>query len=450
MAPGPRSACSVLLVVAAAGCTAASEEVRPPASGLFFPTGAVVNPTEEFLFVNNANSELRYDSGSISVINLGEVDTIADGWVASAAIPAGCRQDVDHRETLICNEDPDNDEDLPAPGFIIPDRGVRVGNFASAMALQDRGSGQLRLWIGVRGDPSITYADWDGARLTCGDDETFGLCDDAHRLTEIDGNPDFGTIADEPFQIFVDSFSQFAMVTHLTTGTVTLVDSPAQGTPFLSDVLTGLFNPDANNAFGAAAVAGRTPNAPDDLIYVTSRTEDRVQMLTVARDALGAFILPSNHFFLDIAGGNTGGSADTRYATFVDNGDRLFMVNRAPPSLQIYDTSLDASGFPKNTPIAAGDLCREASNMAVADVGDGLRAFITCFRDGEVYVMDPDPSPQVESIISVGRGPFGIAVSTIHQKLYVTNFLDDTIAVVELAPDSPRRYQVVLRIGEPR
>ena len=448
MAPGLRM---IGLGLALAGCTAASEEVRPPASGLFFPTGISVSPSEEYLFVNNANSELRYDSGSVSVLDLGEIDRVADGWIASATIPPGCHQDTDHRETLVCNEDPDSDDDLPAPPFILAEKGVRVGNFASAMAVQDRTGGQLRLWLGVRGDPSITYVDWDGQRLGCGGDTVFPLCDEEHRLTAIHGDPDFGTIADEPFQIFVDSVLQFAVVTHLTTGTVTLVDTPLDRPPVLADVLTGLFQADANNARGAAAVAGRTPQGPgDDIVYVTSRTEDRVQMLTVARDAISAFFVPSNYFFLDVAGGNTGGSSDTRYAAFVDGGDRLLLVNRAPPSLQVYDTSLDETGFPSNTPIAAGDVCIAASNMAVVDVGDGERAYISCHSDGEVYVMDPSPTPQVDAIVSVGRGPFGVAASATRQKLYVTNFLEDTIAVVELAPDSPRRYQVVLRIGEPR
>jgi hypothetical protein len=56
----------------------------------------------------------------------------------------------------------------------------------------------------------------------------------------------------------------------------------------LADVLTGLFGPDqATGQRGAAAVAGRNPDAADDLIYVTSRTEDRVQMLTVYREPTG-------------------------------------------------------------------------------------------------------------------------------------------------------------------
>jgi YVTN family beta-propeller protein len=449
-----RSRWSILpLALALAACTANSEEVRPRAQDIFFPTGATISPDQAYLFITNANSELRYDSGSVGVVDLQEVDRIAGDWVANQTVPAGCQIDVEHRETLNCD-----DGGAPAPNFVLADAGIRIGNFASAVAVQQLMSGALRLIIAVRGDPSITWADFVGGRLTCSSEVLFPLCDEEHRLNHLRDIEDL-TIPDEPFQVFVDSRSGFAAVTHLTSGSVTLVDTPPAptpdnptGIPKLTDIIGGLFDADQNGARGAAGVAGRSPNGTGaDIVYVTSRTEDRVQMLTVQPGGpYGAIFVPGNFFFLDGVGANNGGSSDTRYAQFDATGDRLFLVNRQPPSLQVYDTSLDQTGFPRNEFLAATDLCREASNMAVADVGDGTKAFVTCFRDGEVYVIDPDPNPEVEAIVTVGRGPFGVAVSEARHKLYVTNFLDDTIAVVELDPESGLRYQVILRIGVPR
>jgi YVTN family beta-propeller protein len=430
-------------------CTANSEEVRPRATDIFFPTGAAIAPTERYLFITNANSELRYDSGSVDVIDLDVVDQVAQAWVdrdASYAPPGGCRVDTEQRETLNCDDGGD-----PAPAFILPDAGVRIGNFSSALAIQalTPDLSQLRLFAAVRGDPSVTYADWDGTRLECSAETAFPLCDDGHRLNHYRDDVET-TIPDEPFQVFTDSVSGFAAITHLTSGSVTLVDSPSDpaSVPRVTDIITGLFNANADGARGAAGIAGRSPGGPNpDLLYVTSRTEDRIQMLTVTQSAAGAIFVPSNFFFLDSVGGNNGSSADTRYAAFGENGDRLYLVNRQPPSLQVYDTELDATGFPTNRFVAGTDLCREASNMAVADVGDGTKAYVTCFRDGEVYVIDTAPDPEVEAIVTVGRGPFGIAVSAVRQKLYVTNFLEDTVAVIELDPTSEHRFQVVLRIG---
>jgi YVTN family beta-propeller protein len=301
------------------------------------------------------------------------------------------------------------------------------------------------VFVAVRGDPSITYADWDGTRLGCSSETTFPLCDEQHRLNHFRDDVDT-TIPDEPFQIYADSAGGFAAVTHLTTGAVTLVDTPSDPSsiPVVTDIISGLFNANADGARGSAGVSARTPGG---IVYVTSRTEDRIQMLTVAPSVDGAAFVPSNFFFLDGVGGSTGSSSDTRYAAFGDGGDRLYLVNRQPPSLQVFDTSLDQTGFPANRFRAGTDLCREASNMAVADVGDGTKAYVTCFRDGEVYVIDTAPDPEVEAIVTVGRGPFGIAVSAVRQKLYVTNFLEDTVAVIELDPTSEHRFQVVLRIG---
>jgi DNA-binding beta-propeller fold protein YncE len=128
----------------------------------------------------------------------------------------------------------------------------------------------------------------------------------------------------------------------------------------------------------------------------------------------------------------------------------MFVLNRRPPSVQTYDTSLDQTGFPKNRAIAAVDVCRGASSLAVGNVGDGERAFVACFGDGTVNVVDPRAGSTLTDVITVGRGPFAIAVSSMRRKLYVSNFLEDTIGVVDLAPESPFNNRVVLRIGERR
>jgi DNA-binding beta-propeller fold protein YncE len=56
----------------------------------------------------------------------------------------------------------------------------------------------------------------------------------------------------------------------------------------------------------------------------------------------------------------------------------------------------------------------------------------------------------VEYIITVGRGPYAIAGASTRKRLYITNFLEDTIAVVDVTPGAATRNRVVLRIGEIR
>lgn len=431
--------CVSLIAIGIAGCTASSDDVRPPEDQLFFPTGAAVAPDGSKLFVVNANSELRYDSGSVAVLDLALVDQVHTGWVKQRQAPVGCQADQDHTETLICDE----------AQFILSGQGARIGNFGTDIAVQDFHNGTSRLIIPTRGDPSVAWLDYDGATLSCTSAEGFALCDDAHRLYAVHDDPNIGLLPDEPFSVFADSDSGFAVVTHLATGAVTLIDSPAGGTATIADIATGVFAADATGLRGSTGVTGTRVNGTT-LVYVGSRSEDRVAMFTVGRPGNAApYLLPSSYFFLhNTVGVNAGASSDTRGMAFSPAGDRLYVVNRRPPSLQIYDTSLKPTGFPANTGIAATDICSQAAALAVMDAGDGDRAYIPCFQDGELYVVDPRGQAAVEDIVSIGRGPFAVAASPSRKKVFVTNFLEDTIAVVDVDPQSPLRNHVTLRIGE--
>jgi DNA-binding beta-propeller fold protein YncE len=434
-----------LLAAGAVACTAPAEDVTPPDDQFSFPTAIGITPDDAILFVANANAELQYDSGTILAVDLDTVDSVANGWTGSGIIPpnSGCTQDPDHVESLICDE----------KQFLRPNAGTRIGNFATDLAVQDTGGGNFRLIVPVRGDPSITWIDWNGTSLDCADGaQGFAECDDAHRLTAIHNDTDIGLLPEEPFNAFVDSAGQYAVVTHLTTGDVTLLDTQPGKDAEIADVAVGVFEPDQTTGLtGATGVAGRTPGMPDDMVYVGSRDEDRIQMFTIGRPVNNQlpFLIMGNWFFLDFVGGNAGLSSDSRGMTFSDGGTRMYEVNRDPPTLQIVDTSAGADGFPQNKGVAASDICRQASEVTVMDSGDGERAYLTCFEDGQVYVIDPRGNSTLDDVITVGRGPYAIAAAPTRKKIYVSNFLEDTIAVIDTTPGSPNRNRVVLRVGVP-
>jgi len=425
-----------------AGCTASSEEVQPQRGSIFFPTGLAVSPDEAFMFVASANSDLRFDSGTIEVADLAAIEQVVDAWKTAQTVPPGCAASTDERRTLLCPTLGDVD-------LYVREAGVRTGNFAVAIGVQDVGGGNLRLIVPVRGDPSVTWIDWDGAsrRLRCSDAQGFTVCDELHRLVHLRGDKNLPNLPAEPFGVYVDSLAEFATVTHLSSGTVTLVDTPKTEPPVLADSITGLFAPNGVNATGTSAVAGRKPG-PDNVVYVQSNTEDRVQLISVARPDVGfPFLIPTSYFFLESVIGQ-GGSSDSRGIAFAPDGNRAFMINRRPPSLQVFDTSLGLQGTPRNLFLGGTDICREASSVVAGDAGGGLRVFVSCFNDGEVYVIDPRAGAAVEAVATVGRGPFGLAISPTRQLLFVTNFLGDSLAVIDLDPASETLYRVVLRIGE--
>ncbi len=462
------------------GCTASSEDVHPPKDQLFFPTGLAVSPPDStgkllpgsVLFAANSNSELRYDSGAISVIELDTVQKVIEMWSpSSGAAPscgtsstpscgAGCKRDPDHRETLTCDAGP----------FLRQEAAVRIGNFATDIAVQKFGD-KLRVIVPTRGDPSIAWADYVGGNLSCTTGSTrFALCDDAHRLANVASDPDLPPIPEEPFSVFADPGlpgqdntypDGFAVVTHLTTGAVTLINSPGNGDAQVADVKNNLFAIDPTTGLrGATGVAGRPGQGIDgEIVYVGSRSEARIQTFTVGRPKNGTppFLLANDFFFLDAVGTSSGGSTDTRGMQFSPSGNRMYVVNRNPPTLQIFDTSIGPNGFPRNAASGASDICREASTLAVFDAGAGERAYVTCFQDGEIYVVDPNGSSQVEDIITVGRGPYAVVAAqyavtptNLRSLLFVSNFLEDTIAVVDVTSTLATRNRVVLRIGQPR
>src|SRR5690606_6932084 len=149
-----------------------------------------------------------------------------EAWTSSQEVPAGrdCEADSDIRYTLLCNE----------AEVVRRDAGVRIGNFATDIKVQELASGALRLFTAVRGDPSLTYLDYDEAsgELECGtSDSSFPRCDDEHRLVDLQGDPEVGRIPDEPFGLYVDSGNGFVFVTHLTQGAVSLANAPTDGAP---------------------------------------------------------------------------------------------------------------------------------------------------------------------------------------------------------------------------
>lgn len=435
--------CQTLLglagVAALAACPATSDEVRPDSDQFFFPTGLAMLDDQSTLFVLNANSDLRFDSGAINLVDLDRVETIANEWISTGVVPSGvdCEIDSSIAFTMVCNE----------KEFILADSTVRIGNFATEVGVQTLDDGSSRIFAAVRGDPSLTWADYNPATrsLSCGGSGTVPRCDEAHRLSRMRNDDSIGSMAVEPFGIYVDSVGGFVVLTHLVQGAVTLADAPTDGTPpILSDVLGGIFRTDS--VTNVSSALGASARVPDGRVYVTSRSEERVQTFTIARiEGEHPKLLPSDYFFLR----GVSPSDNGRGIRFSPSGETAYIVNRSPSMLQVLDTSLDIGGAPRNELTRAIELCNSASNLAVGDLGDGDRVYVSCFRQGQVWAVNPSQG-SVEAIIDVGRGPQGVVLSEDKEKLYVTNFLEDTIAVIDLKAGSTTENRVVLKIGRTR
>ena len=349
-----------------------------------------------------------------------------------------------------------------------------------------------RLLVPVRGDPSLTWINVskDG-ELDCGQGAgPVGRCDATHRLTVVattpPGDPQV-TLAPEPFEVALSEPLGVAMTAHLTSAVVALFDiGDGPGVmPELVDQRPGAFSLNGNGVRGAFGIAFRPtdgatlptvceglPACPlGDFTYafVTSRFSPRVGLLLArgsdqcrpqmtddpcAQGRALAIVagpqIPLDALLID--------GSDARDVKFTRDGNRAYVVDRRPPSLLEIDTTASPppSGPPADILLRAIEVCQDPSYIALREDPPPLRAYVTCFAAGQIFVVDPAREAVVE-VIQVGRGPNALVQlppQSRHGALgalgVVANFADNDLSVLDLQPGSPTENTVLFKIGAPR
>jgi YVTN family beta-propeller protein len=435
-------------------CTAGEAEVSPPRFAFYYPTGLALSKDAEqaFLFVASANADLRFSAGTVQTLDLAAVDAIAAGWAGGSAA-ATCAPSISTPRTLLC---PMDDEDN-APAFVVENGGAQTGNFSVDVGVQLLDDGKQRLFSTVRGDPSITYMDFDpSARvMDCGNESAFQRCAESHRLDVIRKDEDEGALFPEPFYVLVDNAREHVFVSHLTSGFVTLVSAPLDGTvPYIADLQGGFFQGTVSNSFGATGMAADA----NGIVYVASRSEGRIARVRAAvgseivdDDGVGDELLVRVPDFLFIDGLNPGDANEVRSIAFSGDGRSLYVMNRSSPQLLVYDVTPTPTGAPSHQLLRRVEICGQAASLAVARMAPDQpeRVYIPCFSTGQVWVIDPLRGT-LDAIIESGRGPNAAVASPSHGKVYVTNYAEDTISVIDTEPGSATENFVVLKLGVPR
>ena len=179
--PGlPASAVLVLFVVAVGGgCNFGQSGIAPPTNRIFLPAGIVADSDEALLYVVNSNSDLRFNAGTVVAVDLSRAaSTLAQSRVTpdpnlpppwppvcvktrfsrtEAVTDDYCCRDMIDSNIINCNE----------PAFIQSNATIEIGSFGGAIQLQrylrdpnvSTSEVVRRLFIAVRAEPSITYAD---------------------------------------------------------------------------------------------------------------------------------------------------------------------------------------------------------------------------------------------------------------------------------------------------
>ncbi len=310
-------------------------------------------------------------------------------------------------------------------------------------------------------------------------------------------------------QVRTGTYYQYLVSSHLPTGQVSSFDlgqSPISfAKPLLGDVSGSLITTTSGQT-GAFAIAPRKHGDLSQPWYVTSKL---TSTLATFRVGLGPKVVPGLLFGLSSQFSTS--AQDVRSIIFEPSGDRAYLALFQPPALAVVDTRLRGGGssIPVNQVSSVVNLCAGPSRQVVAriprysmgQVVMTTRVLVTCYLSGQVAEIDPDTGELIGTV-QAGRGPLSIALNfgsdgtptavgysgaidpcadplnstteaarfgvtcpaasadirprpfgpgqpQLPPRAYVSNYLDNTISVIDLDPRSPSYRRMVARIGLP-
>ncbi|PCC69990.1 hypothetical protein SAMN02745121_07234 [Nannocystis exedens] len=462
--------CAAMLLLATCG---RGEPEPADLQALRLPTGALLSPDGAWLFVTNSNLDLGVKTSTLVVLNLRALDQ------AFAEPPAPA--DAELSSVTPCRVSEAMSKETGAEGqevvecderyFIQREHSVRLtsgaGNIALDRPIGDEGPWRLLVPSSLE-ERAVTWIDVlreaGGIEVDCGQDAE-GECDAAHSLQRLGNDPAAARLPSDPARIFVDREGyRFAYLPHLLGARMTLIALDAEYGPKITDITEASEGFFATEPLGKGVLAGgfavdQRACDPDDpppstegctrpLLYASHRFWPGVRLFSVetGRDTIARF---GNHWLLGVNPYAAGDRPFMGEVEFLDPevGDRLLAVHTTPPSLSLVDTSLGPSGEPLNDPIDSVALCHNPNLLAIHRPKQGEAiAFISCYSDDEVAAVALG-SFSVIATIPVDDGPNELVVDEARRKLYVVHTLASTIGVVELDSASPRRLQMIRRIG---
>jgi len=519
---------AAVLALGLSACSDTNLGLDPPSDALFFPGGLLLDPRApadepaRYLLVANGNNDLSYNAGSVVAIDLDDFFAAwarpgtyeVDPWCGAercvqyvgsdTTADRPCRRLALRPNVVECDEQT----------FIPQESIVQVGDFATLLTSScelregEGEGGRLgrclapRVWLPVRGDPSITYIDlgtiddgtdqpdWEKPPgFDCGqpdpDVDPFVRCSSRHRLTHLFNDRDLPPLGREPFTMLMSPSQRLAFVAHADGDQLTTIDlgEYQKRRPQIVGQAGVFFDPNGlSGGFGLAERPCDPADAPSitegctrPLVYGSFRYTPLLASFTVEGVELqsgegnrrcleededlelGDFgVVPCSQQVRSVQrlfpGGLDPQSTSIRPVlgdiAFGDaSGNELFVVQTNPAALLKLDTSVGPDGAPLDIPSAPPiELCEEPTRLRLFEDGGQRYAFVSCFRAAEIFVLDLDAFRVIDTI-RAGTGPWEIEVDPVRQLLYVANSLERSISVIDLGRDRPTRFEEIARIG---
>ncbi len=488
--PGLR-ALALAAILLSLGCGVGESGIAPPSDRVFLPSTVVVDPQGDWLYVVNSNSDLRYNAGTVSMVDLRKAaaDRGKTSWGHCPAIrfvPSGafngnfCCHEFNDRSVLDCDD----------RGYVDPRATVRIGSFGGTAVLQCRDGttctkeDKRRLLVAVRSDPSISFVDvqvnGDTPRLRCSDAPSASTasgfdrtCDRSYRVDRVRESGQERQLDQEPFALTMDSKLGVLYVGHNhPLGGITTLDvcDPDHHKPAAASVLLGVFDQGFQSVTGVGLL---DPGRIDAPLFATGPSLSRPAQASQLKPlwlkgaemsdagcvrpkggaARGLELVPGMGFY---SGAFYPTGTDIRAVLRSKDEKRLFVLHRNAGSGD--PSALVALEIPqrgkasaqRNAPTEVLEMCAGPSSMQWHNTGRGDQIYVLCFEAGQIYVVDPNAFA-VSAIINLGRGPSVLAFTPHDPTIaYVAEFVDNDIAVLDLTPGSRTENRIVQRIGFPR
>jgi hypothetical protein len=400
------------------GCFTGAEGRQPDPAQIYFPTGVLASPGGTALYVANSDFDLGFAGGSVQVLDLralrGATRVVVD--VIAAHDPA---KDPPLDMNAVCDaagvaKNPDEwlNPGPCAPFDVAPfvKSTAFIGAFASGLLLvHDPDAQHARLFVPVRGDPSITYFEVDDDReaaepggegfvpgfgLDCqiGDDR---FCNDAFRLgRDPDRNLRGVQLPTDPVGIAATADGRAIVTAHQTEASASLLINDWGARPELVFSLSNLAN-------GPTEVA----TIPEPAFVALARED------AAAGGRLFSY--------------RTGFSVTYRNAAEIDQLRYVPDSGAAPPRPflvrgEAFPITTNASAFDSRG-IALLDTDRAACEASCAGVADALGCNVACAEEipVELFMANRDPAAllvgQLQTVVNRGEGDVvtGAAEATI-------------------------------------
>lgn len=475
----------ILYLAVVAGLTACATDepgISPGRDAFYFPTGLALDPVRDILYITNSNADLKFNGSTLTALDLRKLpDDLSQvtAWVKAGKLK--CSPSRIDSSSWECQEGQ----------FIQPGATIRMGDFPAGIRVTSDGS---RLYVPVRGQDYLLWADivdLNGGQvdIRCDDDciNEATNCElwDCHKDYRINYSNELrASLPDDPFGIYLNELTAVHVdsegrrrtckdrllpevdcdcgelplchsetdrgccipptdidhiyVAHLLRGEVSLFVSEGRNVT-LRDIRAGFFST-GQAIQGSFALQAMRPGDGEGPVFLTSRVDS----------SLASFIVREDQTIVVRQKKTPGGvypGSDKRGMAFGPGGERLYVVNRMPPSLVALDMSLEDE-LPLQEPIWAAEICAEPSEIELVEGPAGaLLAYVVCFGTAQIFVVDTEIG-QVIDQIQTGNGPNVLAHDGEHRRLFVSNFLENTVGVIDLDPSHPTYNRMVMRLGE--